>query len=482
MGLLSKIVRHDALKPAIEWGLREEDFLTDEGRAIYQHMLMMIRDPRFNGSTPGVNVMALLYPNFDMCDDESVSLEAYCTMVREGKLAVEVQSAFREALASPENAVERTTKLMDRLQRNVLSVAYGQRDDVNFADALTRIVADYDLKESGVDLSVGKWPWDSFNETSGGLQNDDYIVLYGRPKSKKSWVLAAFIASLYLQDKTVLIYTKEMTADNIFTRVAACIVGVPYQELRTGRLSREDRQKLGMLQQVVAELQATQRMICLNGKDSSGNDTVEWLEAKAKKYKPDIIFIDGLYLMNDSRGSKNQKDNFRVQNISRACRQMVLTLGIPLVATLQATRAASAHKSANLDEIAFSDAIGQDVTCAIRVINEDDTPGQEKITLVVGGSREYKFSGCRIWGKCANDFGWIENLSQREIDSIKQKDERGDEKAAGVLPNGAPNPGRKVDPKKGLPTDRQQVDRHFDSLKNGGRPTSQRQRPGMRAP
>lgn len=478
MGLLSKIVRYDALKAAIEWGLREEDFLTDEGRAIYQHMLMMIRDPRFNGSTPGVNVMAKLYPNFDMCDDEGMSLEAYCTMVREAKLAVEMQSAAREALTSSENAVERATKLMDRLQRNVLSIAYGQRDDVNFADALTRIVADYDLRESGVDLSVGKWPWSPFNETSGGLQEDDYIVLYGRPKSKKSWVLATFIASLYLQDKTILVYTKEMTADNILTRVAACIIGAPYQELRTGRMSREMRQKLGMLQQVVAEMQATQRMIVLNGKDSGGNDTVEWLEAKAKKYKPDVIFIDGLYLMNDSRGSKNQKDNFRVQNISRACRQMVLSLKIPLVATLQATRAASAHKSANLDEIAFSDAIGQDVTCAVRVISDDDL---DTITLVVGGSREYKFSGCLINGKCAEDFTLIKNLNQREIDSIKQKDERGDEKAAGVLPNGAPNPGRKVDPKKGLPTDRQQIDRQFNRL-NGGRPTSQRPRPGMRAP
>lgn len=472
MGLLSKIVRHDALKHAIEWGLRDEDFLTDEGRAIYQHMLMMIRDPRFNGSTPGVNVMATLYPNFDMCDDPNMSLEAYCTMVRENKLGVEMQGAFREALASSDNAVDRTTKLMDRLQRNVLSIAYGQRDDVNFSDALTRILADHDLRASGVDLSIGKWPWEPFNDTSGGLQNDDYIVLYGRPKSKKSWVLAAFIASLFLQDKTVLIYTKEMTADNIFMRVGACIAGLPYQELRTGRLSREDRKKLGLLQQVVADMQATQRMICLNGKDSSGNDTIEWLEAKAKKYKPDAIFIDGLYLMNDSRGSKNQKDNFRVQNISRAARQMVLSLGVPLVATLQATRAASAHKSANLDEIAFSDAIGQDVTCAIRVINDEET---DTITLVVGGSREYKFSGCRIWGIPATDFSWIENLSQKEIDSIKQKDERNDERSAGVLPGGRPANGapKKQDPKKGLPTADQQLKRQFNRLNN---------RAGMRVP
>lgn len=468
MGLLSKIVRHDALKQAIEWGLREEDFLTDEGRAIYQHMLVMIRDPRFNGSTPGVNVMATLYPNFDMCDDPNMSLEAYCTMVREQKLVVELQGAAREALTSGANAVERVSKLMERLQRNVLSVGYGQRDDVDFSDALRRIIADYDLRESGVDMSIAKWPWEPFNETTGGLQNDDYIVLYGRPKSKKSWVLAAFIASIFLQDKTILLYTKEMTADNILMRVGACVAGLPYQDLRTGRLTREERKRLGQLQEVVSEMQSSQRLICLNGKDSNGSDTIEWLEAKAKKYKPDVIFIDGLYLMNDAKGSKNQKDNFRVQNISRAARQMVLSLGVPLVATLQATRAASAHKQANLDEIAFSDAIGQDVTTAIRVINEEEN---NQITLVVGGAREYRFSGCRIWGIPATNFNFIENLSQKEIDSIKQKDERGDEKAAGVQPGQKPN-GAAKDPKKGLPTDSQQLKRQFNRLDR---------RPGMRA-
>jgi hypothetical protein len=122
MGLLSKIVRHDALKQAIEWGLRDEDFLTDEGLAIYQHMMMMIRDPRFNGSTPGVNMMATLYPNFDMCDDSNMSLEAYCTVVRENKLCVEVQGAVREAVLPDRIATERALRLIERLQSKVIAV------------------------------------------------------------------------------------------------------------------------------------------------------------------------------------------------------------------------------------------------------------------------------------------------------------------------------------------------------------------------
>src|SRR5690606_30324413 len=134
-----------------------------------------------------------------------------------------------------------------------------------------------------------------------------------------------------------------------------------------------------------------------------------------------IVAIDGLYLMSDNRGSKGQKDNFRVQNISRAVRQMILTTSKPVLATMQATRTAAAHSNANLDEIAYSDAIGQDATVAIRVINERASP---TIALALGGSREFEFHGCRIHGVPATNFEWKETLEEGDLlDAKKQDDE-----------------------------------------------------------
>lgn len=434
--LISHMIRHGAMDKALEWGLREDDFITDEGRHYFLHMLGMRKSPIFKGAQPGPHAWHSAYPAFQFCDDDSMTLEAHCVIVRKRRLKMEVE-AYAHELAGADEPTDVASKIIEKLQRNVLAVGYGTRDDIEFTEAMTRAEMDHDLQAEGFDMSIGKWPWTPFNDTSGGLQSDDYIVFYGRPKSKKSWVLSAFAASLFLQGKRPLIYTKEMTADNLLRRVGACIAGLPYQEFRTGRLDIEERARLRAVVQASKDVKAEQNMICLNGKDSGGNDTIEWLQAKVKKYKPNAVFIDGLYLMNDSRGSKNQKDNFRVQNISRAARQMVLETGVPVIATMQATRAAAQHKSANLDEIAYSDAIAQDVTAAIRVINEDE---EEKITLVVGGSREYRFSGCQIWGKPATDFSFIRSLNQHEIDKIKARDERGDEKEAGVLPNGQPRP------------------------------------------
>jgi replicative DNA helicase len=282
-----------------------------------------------------------------------------------------------------------------------------------------------ELIEAGVDLSKAHYPWEAMDEVTGGLTGEDYIIYYGRPKSMKSWVLAEHASHTFDQGKKPLIYTKEMHPDNIFMRMAACQARLPYQEFRLAKLNADEKERLYMLKRMVDDMMKSDDMICLSGRDApNGQDTVEWLQAKIEKYNPDVVFIDGIYLMTDSKGSKRQKDNYRVQNISRGLRDLVLSTEIPIVGTIQANRDAAKHQDANLDEIAFSDAIGQDATVAVRVINEKNKP---TIALVLGGSREFSFHGCRIHGVPATNFGYIEELTEKEITKAKDGDVSGEE-------------------------------------------------------
>lgn len=444
MQLISHIIKNGNIERAIEWGMVPEDFLTDEGRGYFSQMLDMRRDPNHAGGQFGVEMFAHYYDTFKQCHDDSMTLEAYCMLVRKNRLQVDVRSIAHDMADTSENedplaaAITAQQKL-----KGVLSMGYGMQTDVTFTSSLDRNIGRHDRIASGEDLSICQYPWKPFNDVALGIMPDDYIVFYGRPKSMKSWVLAYCIAHIYNQGKLPLIYTKEMTADNIFMRVAACILKLPYQDFRTGKLNKAQMDNLRELRAMAQDLLSAQRdMICLNAKDAPGGaDTVEWLQSKVERYKPDFVAIDGLYLMSDGRGAKNQKDNFRVQNISRATRQMVLETSTPVMATMQATRTAAAHKNANLDEIAFSDAISQDVTAAIRVINEQRASDHEKntITLAVGGSREFQFSGCRIFGEPATDFGWVDVLTDKDIAKVKQRDDAADaeDKGAGSEPSKA---------------------------------------------
>jgi replicative DNA helicase len=296
------------------------------------------------------------------------------------------------------------------------------------------------------------WPWATIQAETMGVSEEDYIVFYGRPKSKKSWVLAKIIAHAYECGKNVLIYTKEMTPKNIMRRVAACLAEVPYSELRRGKLTANDKEMFYSLLRRVHEMRMSQNFTCLSAKDvPAGGDTVPWLRSKIERHGPDIVFVDGLYLMSDADTRKNKASHEKMTSISRAFRQMILDTRTPGIATMQANRKAAGHANAELDEIAFSDAIGQDATILCRVIAEkvkDPKKEPETIALVMGGCREINLDGLRIGGDCARDFNEKGLLTENEINKAKEKDVSGDEVADKKAKESMSKPRREPAPKQ----------------------------------
>jgi hypothetical protein len=200
--------------------------------------------------------------------------------------------------------------------------------------------------------------------------------------------------------------------------MASIIAKVPYQELRTGKLSPGDYSCLRDVYHLINNPK-TNPMIALSAKDvPNGGDTVSWLRSKVERYKPEVVGIDGMYLMSDGRGGKSA-DWARVTQISREVSAMRLETETPVIATMQANRKAAGHSNAELDEMAYADAVGQDATLAVRVINEK---GKPTLALVVGGSREFYLHGIRIGGIPGTDFEEKEMLTEKDISRAKEED------------------------------------------------------------
>jgi hypothetical protein len=419
----SRIIREGktALAAILNFGIVLDDYRSSEGKGMFQHLLAYYNDATSSGSLPGMNAAQVLFPNFELCDDASMSTEKLCEELRRQRNVLEVREvAAKLADDADRDPMKAMAECHQRLQM-LMALGGSKKTDVSFDSALEDILFEYEQVEAGVDMSKMRWPWPILQDETGGIQKDDYIVFYGRPKSKKSWVLAYLIAQAYIQGKSVLVYTKEMTPHNILKRIAACLAFLPYREFRRGRLNVEDRKFLFDLREVVNVLKQSQNFIVLSGKDvTGGGDTVPWLRSKVEKYKPSVQFVDGLYLMSDSdAGRKNKAANEKMSSISRSYRQLILDTEIPGIATLQANRKAAGHSNAELDEIAFSDAIGQDATMAARVISEKTSP---TIMLKLGGAREFELHGLRIGGVPAVDFTEKGLVSEKEITKAMEND------------------------------------------------------------
>ncbi len=428
--LISRIVRSNDLNAVLQWGVTIDDFLTLEGRGLFGSIVSYFSMNHTRGSVLGEHAIRAYYPHFVLCDDLSMTTEALCVEVRKARLIIDAKEHTRQMLELLDRDPMAAISKWQTGARDLQNIGLGRNTDVHFHTSFDRAVQKAYLVSQGYDFSVARWLWQPLQRATMGLQADDYVVFYGRPKSMKSWCLSAVAASLHDQEKRLVIYTKEMTPDNIFQRIGCCLAGVDYDSFRHGNMTHAEWVAVTGTVKLLHFLHREQVVVCLNGSDAPKNgDTVDWLGSKVERYAPHAVLIDGMYLLSDSRGAK--KTNERVANISRDLRSMILHTKTPVIATLQANRDAAKNTEANLDELAFSDAIGQDATLIIRVINEHKS-GRETLALIVGGSRECHIQGFRIWGRPAVDFGDFaggQELTSKDVENAVTNDTGDNDKA-----------------------------------------------------
>lgn len=422
--LISRIIRSGNIGSITQWGISADDFTMGETRGYFTQIQAYYAAAETSGSVWGPQALMQKFPHFMLCDDLSMTTDALCVEVRMDKVRLQARQLIAQAEelidVDPVKAVNTLQETAAVLRNDCTST----KVDVHIADGLSRVWDNYCAAARGDKVSVYAWPWEPLQSATLGVRSTDYIILYGRPKSMKSWILCYMVAHMITQDINlkILIYSKEMSADEIFERVGCLLSGIDYGNFVSGRMTPEERDSFlgtfSMMQSLVNRM----TVVCLSAQDVKyGQDTVAWLESKIERYSPDAVFVDGMYLMSDAHNSKNNHE--RVANISRAMRQLVLRRSIPVVATVQANRNAAKNEEANTEEVAFSDSLGQDATMLIRIVNEWKK-NQNTLALVMGGAtRRYKLNGFRVYGMPATNFGYYGELSDKETQLVVRSDD-----------------------------------------------------------
>jgi len=414
--LISHIVSTGDLAGVKKWGITSDDFLIEAHKQQFLKLESHSQIKGADGKPMGVNAFLEATPDFEICHDKNTAVEYLCEQVRYNRVAVQAEEVSADiARALQRDPIKAISMGEERYAK--LRMLLARKDvDVTWVDSYARAIENYKLRESGVMTGVCTYPWHPLNDVTPGVERGDYIVFYGRPKSYKSWVLAWFLVHAYFQGLRVLVYTKEMTPDNIFERMSAILAQVDYHNYKTCSLTEEERSSFFNGIDYIRNAQKADGrcIIALKGNEvGEGRDTVSWLSGKVDEHKPHIVGIDGMYLM--SADIKTKQDHERVRCISRSIRAMILAKGVPVVATLQANR----QDSDELRDMAHSDALGQDPTGIYRCVNDKDSP---TISVIATGAREYRMNGFRIWAKPAVSFGFHSLLTADQVEKAKEGD------------------------------------------------------------
>lgn len=182
-----------------------------------------------------------------------------------------------------------------------------------------------------------------------GLQRSDLFILAARPSMGKT----AFVLNLAHKIATeakepVLIFSLEMSKEQLVDRLLAMESGVDAWALRTGNLTDSDFERLGEAMGVLSEAK-----IYI---DDTPGITVSDLRTKARReahnQKLGLIVVDYLQLM--SGGSRYASEGNRVQEISeisRGLKGVARELNVPLIALSQLSRSVE-NRSPQIPQLA----------------------------------------------------------------------------------------------------------------------------------
>ena len=238
---------------------------------------------------------------------------------------------------------------------------------------------------SGGHLSGFTTGLDSLNSKIGGLHKSDLIIVAGRPgmgKSSLATNMAFNAAKRLLQDQEdgieiaksagapVALFSLEMSADQLATRILAEQSGISSENLRMGRISQQEFRSLA---RAAAELQSLQLYI-----DDTPGLTIAALRARARRLKRQkgigIVIVDYLQLLQGSgKGSAGDNRVQEISEISRGLKQLAKELDLPVIALSQLSRAVEQRedKRPQLSDLRESGSIEQDADIVMFIYRED---------------------------------------------------------------------------------------------------------------
>ncbi len=216
-----------------------------------------------------------------------------------------------------------------------------------------------------------------------GLQRSDLFILAARPAMGKTAMVLNLAHNVAVKaGQPVLIFSLEMSKEQLVDRVLAKESGVNAWALRTGNLTDNDFEKIGHAMGTLSEAQ-----IYI---DDTPGITVSDMRTKARReahQRPlGLIIVDYLQLM--SGGSRFGGDGKRVQEISeisRGLKGIARELNVPLIALSQLSRSVESRtpQIPQLSDLRESGSIEQDADVVAFLYREEYyNPDTEKKNIL----------------------------------------------------------------------------------------------------
>ncbi len=404
-GLMLETERYDAVSEIIEFS----DFEGQDHQNIFQSMGELVNsnkplDPlTVSDRLDSKNLLTRAGGKNYLIDlasstPSAANLEAYAGMIRQKSISrrlMKINSEISELIINPQG--KDAEELLDEAETKIFSLndeASRKSTDIQKLDELIpqSIERMNEIAKSGSSLLGSSTGYKDIDTRLQGLQDGDLIIIAARPSMGKT-ALSMNIAENFLINKDilggVLIFSLEMPAESLTTRLLASNAKIDQQKVRSASMNQDELKKF-------MESSSTLKDLPLYIDDSSLLSPME-LRARARRInrqEPNglsLIVVDYLQLMQLPASQENRVN--QISEISRSLKMLAKELKVPVVALSQLNRAVEQrpNKRPIMADLRDSGAIEQDADVILfiyrdEVYNEDSEEGN-KAEIIIGKQR-----------------------------------------------------------------------------------------------
>jgi replicative DNA helicase len=259
------------------------------------------------------------------------------------------------------------------------------------------------------------------NKKMGGLHPSDLIILAGRPGMGKSGLATkiafgaaqALLANARVDNpnamakQTIAIFSLEMSAEQLATRLLAEEARVSGDRIRRGEVNQKDFDNFVKVSREISQLPL---MI-----DDTPALTLSALRTRCRRLKRTkglgLIVIDYLQLMRPAAGTKPENRVLEISQITQGLKAIAKELAVPVLALSQLSRAVESRedKRPQLSDLRESGTIEQDAD-VVMFIYRDEYYMQQKEPKIIAFENEQKFHDAHQ--KWQNDMSSVYNKAE----------------------------------------------------------------------
>ena len=301
----------------------------------------------------------------------SANVRHYATIVQEKSMLRKLIKVNEEIANTCYLAKERTEDILEETEKKIFDLLQ-YRSTGDFVpikqvvlNALDKIEKASKNKGTVTGIPTG---FIDLDYKTSGFQPSDLILIAARPSmGKTAFVLNVAQNMAFKEEKTVAIFSLEMSKEQLVNRLFSLESKVDSQALRTGNLTDEDWAKLIEGAAVVGK----SNLII----DDTPGISIAELRSKCRKFKLEhnlgIIIIDYLQLM--SGGKRSESRQQEISEISRSLKAVARELNVPVVALSQLSRAVEQRPDHRpmLSDLRESGAIEQDADVVMFLYRDD---------------------------------------------------------------------------------------------------------------